>query len=399
MALVNGKRELFGGIALNTNFCMSNETARRIVTKTVCDYAQLNHNVDYLHVWLADWQKNHCECDNCRTKTPSDWYVVLLNDIDAELTRRGLSTRIAAVLYSETAYEPTCEHLKNPQRFLLLMGAITRSYTYSPEENPKVEHLTPFVLNRSGRLDSMEEHLVRAKLWQTFAPAPLIAYEYHFWKHQYYAPGTLCFAKRLYEDVRSYRANGFRGIIQDGSQRSFFPNGLNYYVYSTALFDSSVDFDGLVQDYCRHAYGQAAEIALDYLKAIDTHLPQTYLEAQHSIHRDTGKYYRPEMEECLLATEQICQEFANKLAAFKNMPYRVQTVAVRLLIDHTAYCQGIAKALALKCVGKDEEAKEVFTVFAREFGMHEQAIERYYDHTIAVQALNEIFNAKGRLQQ
>jgi hypothetical protein len=223
MALVDGVRGLYHGVALNTNFCMSDPEARAIVAKTVRDYARLNRNVDYLHVWLADGQKNHCECEVCRTKTPSDWYVLLLNDIDAALTAEGLDTRIVFCVYSDTAYEPTCEKLTNPGRFSMLLGAISRSYCYSVGANPTVEQLTPFELNRSGRLATMEEYIVRAQNWRAFAPCPSFAYEYHFWKHQFYAPGVLSFARRLYEDVLSYKANGFDGMIQDGSQRPSSP--------------------------------------------------------------------------------------------------------------------------------------------------------------------------------
>ena len=105
------------------------------------------------------------------------------------------------------------------------MGAISRSYTYSVEKDPKVDELKPYVLNRSCCLDTMEEYIVRTNLWKKFAPCNSLSYEYHFWKHQFYAPDTLCFAKRICEDVISYRDNGFLGIIEDGSQRCFFPNG------------------------------------------------------------------------------------------------------------------------------------------------------------------------------
>lgn len=399
LAQIAGVRGLRNGVALNTNFCMSNPEARKIVTKTVCDYAQLNCNVDYLHVWLADAQLNHCECDECRKKTPSDWYVVLLNDIDRELTARNLSTRIAAILYSETAYEPTCEHIRNPKRFLLMLGAITRSYTASTPKDPKLEQLTPFVLNVSGRMETMDEHVVRAKLWQQFCPSPMIAYEYHFWKHQFYAPGVLCFARRLYEDVHSYTANGFRGIIQDGSQRSFFPNGLSYYVYAATLFDNHADFDVLVEDYCRHAYGPLWRDAIAYMQAIDAHIPQSYVEAKHSRNRNASKFYAPHMEQPLRAVEAITDEYARKFAAYRNMPHRVQTVSVRLLMRHMEFCRGLAAALALKCTGKDSEAKESFTQFMERFGSYEVSMERYYDHMIAMHALKEIFNSKSVFEQ
>ena len=399
VAMLNGVRGLYKGVALNTNFCMSNATARQIVTRTVCDYAELNRNVDYLHVWLADAQLNHCECEECRKTTPSDWYVMLLNDIDRELTQRGLDTRIAAILYSETAYEPTCAYIQNPDRFLLMLGAITRSYTKSTAKDPKIEALTPFVLNVSGRMETMDEHVVRAKLWQKYCPTSMIAYEYHFWKHQFYAPGVLSFARRLYEDVHSYRANGFRGIIQDGSQRSFFPNGLNFYIYAATLFDSSLRFDDLLEDYCRHAYGAMWQEAVAYLQAIDQQIPQTYLEAKHSRNRNNNKFYDPSMEQQLLAVEGLTRAWEQKFAECRNMPYRVQTVSVRLLTRHMEFCRGLAAALALKCVGKDWEAKEAFERFMAHFGGYEVAMERYYDHMMAVHALKEVFNTKSEMIQ
>ena len=398
LALIDGKRDLFKGVALNTNFCMSNPEARKIVTKAVCDYAEANSHVTFLHVWLADYQKNHCECDVCRTKRPSDWYVVFLNDIDEELTRRELATRIVFCVYSDTAYEPTCEYIKNPERFTMLMGAISRSYTYSVEKDPKVEELTPFILNKSARLDTMEEYIVRANLWRNFAPCKSFAYEYHFWKHQFYAPGTLCFAKRICEDIVSYRDNNFNGLIEDGSQRCFFPNGFSFYCYAQKLFDTSVTYEELEEDYFKHAYGEGWQLALEYLKAVDTYMPQTYMEAKHTS-RIPNNFYKPEMEEKLLALVPVAKEFEEKLDGYKNMPIRVQTVAMRLLKLHAQYVQGLAQVMALKSLGKDEEAKVAAKEFFAEFGKNEVAWERYYDHMLMVHAMNVIFNSKSTMDQ
>ena len=390
LAKINGERKLFLDIPLNTNFCMSNREARRIVTETVCDYARKNPHIDYLHVWLADWQKNHCECVACREKTPSDWYVVLLNDIDRALAEKGLNNRIGVAVYSDTAYEPQTEKINNPQRFFLILGAIARSYTYSVPENPTAT-LTPFVLNQSGRIQSMEEYIVRLKLWQEKVPSPAIAYEYHFWKHQFYAPGVLSFAKRLYEDVLSYRKNGLSGMIQDGSQRCFFPNGLCFYVYANALFDTKVDYEALVMDYLRHAYGEAAESVKAFLQEIDRLMPQSYIEARHSQKRERSQYFAPEMAAPLGDVCALCSDFEEKLTQYKNMPHRVQTVSVRLLLRYLQYLRGFSQCLSLKAQGKDEEAKARAQQFWDSFGQYELELERYYDHFLMVLAQKPIF--------
>ena len=398
VAMMNGVRGLNKGVALNTNFCMSNAEARKIFTKCVCDYAELNTNVDYLHVWLADGSQNSCECDVCRTKIPSDWYVMALNDIDEELTRRNLSTRIVFCVYSDTTFEPTTEHIKNPDRFSLMLGAISRSYTYSVEKNPKVEKLTEFVLNKTGRLETMEEYIYRTNEWRKFAPCNSLAYEYHFWKHQFYAPGVFSFAKRLQEDVWSYRDNGFNGIIQDGSQRAFFPNGFNYYVYAAVLFDNNVDFEELKKDYFSHAYGDQWETVVEFFETIDRLMPQTYLEARHTAPVPPN-FYKPEMEAQLLSVADVCDKYDEIFKQHRNMPYRVQTVAMRLLTEHTAFCRGFASCMAIKSLGKDEEAKEAYKKFISEFGTHELAMERYYDHMMACHALSAIFYTKSQFDQ
>ena len=398
LAEIDGERKLYMNIPVNTNFCMSNPEARKIVANYVADYAQENSHVNYIHVWLADGQKNHCECEVCRTKTPSDWYVMLLNDIDEELTNRKLTNRIGVAVYSDTAYEPTCEYIKNPDRFFMILGAITRSYTYSIPKDPQVP-LTPFVLNKSGRLETMEEHMMRLKLWQKFVPSPAISYEYHFWRHQFYAPGVLSFAKRLYEDVLSYKDNGLDGMIEDGSQRAFFPNGISYYAYANTLFDTSLNFEELVKDYFDHAYGEMGDKVVAFLQKIDELMPHTYMEARHSKRRDKSQHYRPEMEEKLLAVEPLTREFEQVLEAYKNMPYRVQTVSVRMMILYMQYLRGYANAMALKAVGKDDEAQAAAKAFWNDFGKNELAWERYYDHAMMVMGQGAIFNSKPGLEQ
>ena len=60
------------------------------------------------------------------------------------------------------------------------------------------------------------------------------------------------------------------------------------------------------------------------------------------------------------------------------------------------YCGGYAKFMALKCMGKDAEAKEAAIAFLEDFGKWELAIEHYYDHFMA---RNAIVNTKSDFDQ
>jgi len=128
-------------------------------------------------------------------------------------------------------------------------------------------------------------------------------------------------------------------------------------------------------------------------------MPQTYVEAKHTIKLSGEQFHKPEMEPKLLAVKGITEEMEKKFAPHRIMPYRVQTIAVRLLMEHAEFCRGISAALALKCVGKDSEAKDYYFSFMEEFGARELWMERYYDHFMATHSLKMIFNTKSEYDQ
>lgn len=398
LAEVNGVRGLHNGIALNTQFCMSNPKARKIVVDYICNYAKTATNVDLLKISLADGQKGHCECAECRKMRPSDWYVIMLNELDEQMTQLGLPSRIGFSSYSDTAYEPEYEHIKNPSRFMLTFAPITRSYTYSAPIHPRVEKLTPYIRNVSGRIPTLEESLHRFDLWRERARCDSYVYDYYFWKHQFYAPGVFSLAKRIREDVIAYRANDFHGMVIDGSQRCYFPNAFSFYVYGAVLFDNSLTLEQLTEDYFSHAYGDQWQTVVEFLREIDRLMPQTYLEALHTASKPLN-FYKPEMEAQLLAVEGVAKKYAAIFDQHRNMPYRVQTVAMRLIRTYTEFCTGYAGFMALKCLGKDAEAKETAIAFLDDFGKYELAMEHYYDHFMVRNSLNAIINTKSDFDQ
>ena len=398
LAMLNGVRGLNNGVALNTQFCMSNPKARKIVIDYICKYAETATNVDLLAISLADGQKGHCECEECQKMRPADWYVIMLNEMDEEMTTRNLPSRLKFSAYSDTAYEPLYNKIKNPNRFVMTLAPITRSYKHSAPIHPRVEQLTPYVRNKSGRLGTLEESLHRFDLWKEKAGCDTYVYEYYFWKHQFYAPGVFSFAKRIREDVFAYRDNGFKGMVADGSQRCYFPNAFSFYVYGAMLFDHSLTMEELIEDYFSHAYGDQWKTVVEFLEKIDELLPQSYLEALHTA-AVPSNFYNPAMEEKLLSVQEVTDRYAAIFDEHKNMPCRVQTVAMRLMRHHTDFCAGFAKFMSYKCLGKDAEAKTEAVAFLKEFGKREQAIEHYYDHFMAYYAMTAIFNTKSEYDQ
>ena len=283
IAMLNGKRELFDGMALCTNFCMSNPKARKKVADKVADYAEQATNVDYLHVWLADNANNYCECDECAKMTPSDWYLTLMNDIDDELTARNLKTRIVFISYVDTTWVAEKVTLKNPDRFSLLV-AVGHDYSQCVDENVDISTIPtrPFALNHNVFPSHIHERLAYGKKWLEYCPVPGFLYEYHFWKSQYLDLGALDTANVIYHDVRGYKKNGFQGVVEDGSQRSFWPNGFAFTVYGQTLFDTERSFEEMKNDYYSHAYGEDWKTVVAFFEELGKQLDFRYLHGKLS---------------------------------------------------------------------------------------------------------------------
>ena len=383
VAQLKGVRELFGGVALNTNLCMSNPKVRTTMATYIADYAQAASNVDYLHVWLADGSRNHCECDECQKMIPSDYYLMIMNELDEILTARGLDTRIVFLCYLDTIFGPEKITINNPKRFSLLYAPITRSYCSSIQEDSVIPECPAYERNAWKSPISAEANLSYLRSWQKTWTGPVFSYEYHFWRHQYADPSNLYIARRIYEDIRSLRFQGVDGYVEDGSQRSFFPNGLAIYTFAETLMNREVSFDQIVEDYFSHAYGEDWKDALGYFKKLEEAFNYTYMSGLGYVDREIGRYYNPDMVAQLRNVKELAKEGEALALAHLQVPTRCQTISWRLILRHCEYVVGVAETMALLAEGDQAGADTYGRAFCEEFGKHEFEIERYYDHYLA----------------
>ena len=392
LALYDGKRALYQGMPLNTNFCMSNPEARKIVATSIADYASNATNVDYLHVWLSDSYNNMCECEECKKKIPSDWYVMLMNEADEILTERGLNTKIVFICYYDTVWAPKTEKLNNPDRFALLLAAISRDYTESVDPNIDESKLklTEYELNTNVMPTSVNNYLVHAKQWREHCKVKNFIYEYHFWWPQFRDFGIFGMADIIHNDVKGYKANGCSGIVEDGSQRSFFPNGFLFYTYASTLYDTSVTLEELKEDYFKHAYGDGYKTVIEIFERLGNTVDFKYFVGSLTKNKE-DRFCDPEMAKNLAKIPGIIDEYSEFMKEHRNMPYRAQTVAFRILAHYLDFIKRLAPILALKAEDKEHEALAQFKEYVDYVGKYELEMERYLDHHAMTHSLNRIF--------
>ena len=398
LPLMNGKRGLFRGQPINTNFCMSNPKARAIVANCVADYAENHSNADYIHVWLADARNNHCECEECQKMRPSDWYIVLMNDIDDELTKRNLDTRIVFIQYLDTTWAPEVEKIKNPKRFTMLVAPITRSYEISLPAGEITAEATKYVRNKNEFPKNLEEYMAHYNEWRKMWQGANVSYEYHFWVHQAYDISGLHIARIVNEDVRSYKAQKINGIIEDGSQRSFFPTGLAFYSYARSLYDASLTAEEIIEDYFSHVFGEDWRKFYEYLEKLGEAMPFRLLTLGRFEHRH-HTIVDEENVKLFEKVKDIVAEGRELIKSHYNSDVRVQTVTVRLLEKHAEYCETLAEALIERAKGNPELAMELFEKHRISFGRHETEIERYFDPAIYFSSMKRLIGKSEKEMQ
>ena len=306
IAEVDGERKLWKGVPLDTELCYANARARVRFVEEVVTYAVAHPEVDYLHVWLSDGMNNQCECSACQAMTPSDWYVLLLNELDARLTEQGISMRLVFLIYQELLWRPLQEQFDDSERFVLMFAPITRTYRQSfteagagGEAEPRGEAqrgaamakdagagsttgsgVPAFVRNRIELPRTIADNMAFLQGWQSWFAGDSFDFDYHLMWAQQRDPGQMKLARILHDDIQRLSGLGLDGYMSCQVQRNCFPSGLAMTVMGRTLWQRETLFDGLTADYFTEAYGRDGHYCQNYLTIVS--------ELYHEINLEDG---------------------------------------------------------------------------------------------------------------
>lgn len=286
LAMVNGKRQVWKDIPVDTNACYSNPEARKLMVQTIVRFVKSHSQIDLLHVWLGDDINNYCECSSCSELLPSDWYVMLLNELDEALTAFNLDIKIVFLVYSELLWAPIKQRLQNPDRFIMLFAPVSLDYT-KPFELPQTIPLPdPFVLNNILLPKTAAGHVGYLRGWQQTFSGDSFVYIYHLlscgWEKDI---SGIFLAGIMAEEILRFSALGLKGTSSCQSQRCAFPTGLVQYTMARRLWQHSISFKDICLDYFKAAFGENYMLAVEFLERILLFFPPEYLQG-NALRRD-----------------------------------------------------------------------------------------------------------------
>ena len=257
LAELDGKRDLFHGVPLNTNLCYSNPDVRRRMVENIVAYSRAHPEVDTLHLWLADGSNNNCECGPCREARPSDFYVQLMNELDDALTQAGLDTRIVFLIYVDLLWPPQKETIKNPARLVLMFAPITRTFQRSfADETIPGGPLPEYVRNKLEFPKGVGVNIQFLGAWQEQFSGDGFDFDYHNIWACHFDPNQHALARVLHRDIQGLGDIGLHGLNSCQVQRLSFPHNLLLDVLAQTLWNKNRSFEDIARRTFRDAYGE-----------------------------------------------------------------------------------------------------------------------------------------------
>lgn len=376
VAELNGKRELFDTAPILTSLDFANPEVGKKMVELIVAYAKKRQDVDYLHVWLSDARNNICECEECRKEIPSDQYVRILNQLDDALTAEGLQTKICFLLYHELLFAPQKETLRNPDRFTMMFAPITRTFemSYADVDYDQIPEAKPYVRNKIVLPNSLEENLSYLFEWKKRFHGDSFVYDYPLGRAHYGDLGYMKISRVISRDIRYLKNLGLNGYISCQELRAGFPHNFPNYVMGQMLWNNTLDYEALKEEYFSAMYGAEWKQAVSYFENLSEYSSCDYFNA-------IGERLNPVLSDrygvCVNLSEEILpliEENAEKSCGIQKSEWKT-------LGYHREYVEKMAKALQLKSQGKDTEAqrqwKDVLDFIRRNEMAFQQKLDVY----------------------
>jgi hypothetical protein len=385
LAEVGGKRELWGGVPLNTNLCYSNPEVQELMINDVIKYLKANRNIDILHFWLADEKNNQCECTACKKLRPSDYFVQILNKLDERLSNECIDTKIAFLIYLDLLWAPEFETIHNTRRFIMMFAPITRTYSTVFDSNDTVAELMPYKRNELEFSSSVSVNHAFLKEWQKIFKGDSFDFDYHLWWDIYNDPGHCKIPELLSLDIKNLKKTGLNGYISCQVQRAFFPTGLGMYVLGKTLWNNTLDTNEIIDDYFASSFGIDGYLCKDYLSQLSILFdPQYFRGEKPSQSLENAENFRK--------IPALVKQFRPIIKQNLHHPDMCRKKSWEYLRYHSNICYELSRVMREKACGNHKRSFAIWENFINIVSKNEDRIQGVFDVFEFIQEMRKKLN-------
>jgi hypothetical protein len=259
-SLVRGQRK-------PKQLCTSNQDVIREVVRNISLLIAETPRLDVITLFPQDGL-GFCECDRC--KALDEPGLPSVQEVNSKWRKlgderyRALSRRMV-VFYLSVAERVLGEHPK----IRMQVGAYN-PYLYPPTDRSLKgsanvliqichgwEHNNP-VESDASEINVRFKHAMAG--WRRIF-SDVSIYEYYRKAAMYDLPFPILHS--IEKDIAFYKGNGVKAFFTQFDQ-DYYTNGINYYVASRLLWDSSLTVREVLQDFCEKFYQKAGEAMIEY---------------------------------------------------------------------------------------------------------------------------------------
>lgn len=381
LALLKGQRVKQG--PTKTELCYGNSEVRHRLAYLVADYAQNNPEVDFIHFWLDDNMNNTCECELCRHTRLSDFYVMILNDIDKQLSLRKINTRIVFLIYQDLYWPPESERFINQDRFVLMFAPSLRSYDESYLMPDKNMVLPSYQLNQNKRPTNIKQLVGFLKEWQQIFQGTGFVYDYIMYWYHFYDQGYSGFTHLFAEDLQRLHLLKLDGFVSCQMQKTFYPHGLPLYAHAKLLWNPEKLADELSREYFEGSFGKDWAPALDYMQTISSLFSPKYFYSKGWLSRFFEVQYSDaqirEARNNLLQVEEATRKFRSIINTNLKNNNPTQQLSWKYLSVHSGMIIHMANVLLARDEGRQADEKAAWKALRDYIVDNEDITEEVFD--------------------
>lgn len=250
-------RTAFGGA--HWQLCTGNKEVRKIIADKI-----ISLDSPTIHSISPNDGYMFCECELCRASDPVRWRSIFENpdlsnrifefaaDIATQVGKRNPGAKVGIFSYSFFSNAPTS--LKSlPDNLIISMTYIAGEFRDPAKKKAFEDRVEGF--SRLG--------------------AKFVGREY--WGTHYYCNMPWLHTKLLAENLKFIYDRGAVGIYGEGGN-DWANNALNYYLLSKMMWNPNLKREDVIDDFCRHGFGEAAESMRKYFDFMEGTLDKWYAD-------------------------------------------------------------------------------------------------------------------------